>query len=87
MDDTDVDQKVLSILGIRDRAYIQLGSVFLGVLYRATRTSLKIDLKDNKDKHLYIIVENMGRLNFGFDMLDAKVRILFIYLMLVCICF
>ena len=74
LDDTDIDQKTLSIPGIRDRAYIQIGSTFLGILYRVNQTSLKINLKNNKDNKLRIIVENMGRLNFGFDMLDAKVR-------------
>jgi hypothetical protein len=74
LDDTDIDQKVLSIPGIRDRAYIQTGSVSLGVLYRLGQTSLKINLKNNKDKQLHIIVENMGRLNFGANVYDSKVN-------------
>ena len=74
LDDADIDQKVLSIPGIRDRAYIQTGSVSLGVLYRLGQTSLKINLKNNKDKQLHIIVENMGRLNFGADVYDSKVN-------------
>jgi hypothetical protein len=46
----------------------------VGVLYRGTNTTeLKIDLKDNDSTQLYIIVENMGRLNFGDDLLDSKV--------------
>jgi hypothetical protein len=36
-------------------------------------TELKIDLKNNKENRLFIIVENMGRLNFGDDLLDPKV--------------
>ncbi len=46
----------------------------MGVLYRGTNTTeLKINLKDNDSTELYIIVENMGRLNFGDDLLDSKV--------------
>jgi hypothetical protein len=30
-------------------------------------------LPNNNNRTLYIIVENMGRLNFGNDLLDAKV--------------
>ena len=46
----------------------------VGVLYRGTNTTeLNIDLKDNDSTQLYIIVENMGRLNFGDDLLDSKV--------------
>ena len=46
----------------------------VGVLYRGTNTTeLTIDLKDNDSTELYIIVENMGRLNFGDDLLDSKV--------------
>ena len=45
----------------------------MGVLYRGTNTTvLKINLKDNDSTELYIIVENMGRLNFGDDLLDLS---------------
>jgi len=74
LENTDIDQKILSIPGIRDRAYIQIGSKSLGVLYRVGQTSLKINLKNNKENKLHIIVENMGRLNFGYDVYDSKVN-------------
>ena len=45
------------------------------MLYRTGQTSLKINLKNNKNTTLYIIVENMGRLNFGNDLLDSKVNL------------
>lgn len=73
LDDPNVDGKVLSIPGIRDRAYVQIGSQFVGVIYRVNVTELKINLKNNQDRSLFIIVENMGRLNFGNDLLDTKV--------------
>ena len=86
---------VLSIPGIRDRGYVQIGSVWdfawflglallklkkkyflkasIGVLYRILKHSIRINLPNNNNRTLYIIVENMGRLNFGNDLLDAKV--------------
>jgi beta-galactosidase len=76
LDTLDVDNKVLSIPGIRDRGYIQIGNRSVGVLYRKGQTSIKINLKNNQNNTLYIIVENMGRLNFGNPKeiyLDAKV--------------
>ena len=45
----------------------------VGVVYRAGETNLSISLKNNTSKMLYIIVENMGRLNFGDNLLDEKV--------------
>lgn len=63
----------LSIPGIRDRGYVSIGKVPIGTLYRSTETSLIIDLKDNQARTLYIIVENMGRLNYGDNILDTKV--------------
>lgn len=74
LEDANVDGKILSITGIRDRAYVQIGSKFVGTLYRLNQTEIKIDLKNNQDTNLHIIVENMGRLNFGDDMLDTKVN-------------
>jgi hypothetical protein len=45
----------------------------VGVLYRENQANLKINLPNNQNDTLYIIVENMGRLNFGNDTLDSKV--------------
>ena len=73
MDDPNVDGKVLSIPGIRDRAYIQIGTKFIGFIYRVNATELIINLKNNTERSLFIIVENMGRLNFGNNLLDSKV--------------
>ena len=118
LDDPNVYGKVLSIPGIRDRGYVQIGTVIniyiiyenlnnlmiilisliinlislnlwyknlylilplfkkkrsVGVLYRNNMTDLTINLEDNDNTTLYIFVENMGRLNFGDDMFDAKV--------------
>jgi hypothetical protein len=74
LDNVDVHEKILSIPNLHDRAYVQIGDTPIGVLYRAGETSLKIDLPNNENDTLYIIVENMGRLNFGDDMLDNKVK-------------
>ena len=68
----DVHGKILTIPGIHDRGYISIGNTPIGILHRDLDTVLKIDLQYNKDETLYIIVENMGRLNFGYDLLDTK---------------
>lgn len=73
LDDPNVDGKIISILGIRDRAYVQIGYTLVGVLDRVNKTELKINLKDNQDPTLIIIVENTGRLCYGDDLLDSKV--------------
>jgi len=64
--------KVLSVPGIRDRGYVQIGPASVGYLARGTHTNLKINLQNNTNTTLYIIVENMGRLNFGNDLRDLK---------------
>jgi len=45
----------------------------VGILHRDLDTFLTINLENNQDENLYILVENMGRLNAGYDMLDTKV--------------
>ena len=71
LSDPNVNGKVLSIPGIRDRAYIQIGNAFVGTVERI-REKLTIELPSNKDTSLRILVENSGRLNFGY-LLDSKV--------------
>ncbi|CAF0759614.1 unnamed protein product [Brachionus calyciflorus] len=72
LDDPNVDGKTLTIKGIRDRGYVQIGSSFVGTVYRTGLNKIKINLPKNKNTTLYIIVENMGRLNFGNNLLDTK---------------
>lgn len=67
----NVDGKVLSIKGIRDRAYIQIGNKFVGVISRIEE-SLRINLPNNRDVNLRILVENIGRLNYEY-LFDTKV--------------
>jgi hypothetical protein len=71
LSDPNVNGKVLSIPGIRDRAYIQIGNKFVGTVERV-REKLTIESPNNEDTSLRILVENSGRLNFGY-LLDAKV--------------
>lgn len=73
LDDPNVNGKTLSISGIRDRGYILIGNASVGVVYRAGSTKIKINLPKNTNRTLFIIVENMGRLNFGNNLLDSKV--------------
>ncbi len=69
---SNVNKKVLSIPGIRDRAYIQIGNKFVGVLDRL-KEKLTINLVNNTFVDLRILVENSGRLNYGNNLLDTKV--------------
>lgn len=48
----------------------------MGILHRDLDTQLTINLENNQDENLHILVENMGRMNGGFDMLDTKVSLL-----------
>lgn len=45
-----------------------------GLVYRLNPTNVTINLPKSQNQILYIVVENMGRLNYGNDMLDSKVR-------------
>ena len=72
---SDLFGTVLSMPGVRDRAYIQLDDAFAGVIYRTdANTSLTINVHTNATSTavLYVFVENMGRLNYGDDLLDVK---------------
>lgn len=73
LSDPNVHGKWLYIPKLHDRAYIQIGSRFVGVMHRTGQLNITIDLPDNRNDTLYIFVEHLGRLNFGDDMLDNKV--------------
>ncbi|UJR28384.1 hypothetical protein I4U23_009625 [Adineta vaga] len=70
----EVQGKILDLSGIRDRAYVLLGEKSIGTAYRANSSSLKLKIQapGNRETNLNIIVENMGRLNFGGFLLDTK---------------
>jgi hypothetical protein len=72
LDTLDVHGKELFIPKLHDRAYIQIGLAFVGVLSRTGPNRIVINLPNNINDTLFIIVENMGRLNFGDDTLDNK---------------
>ncbi|CAF1015590.1 unnamed protein product [Didymodactylos carnosus] len=72
LDDPEVHLKTLDLNGIRDRGYVLLGEKSIGTVYRAGNTTIHINAPGNKEKHLNIIVENMGRINFGGNMIDTK---------------
>ena len=48
----------------------------VGVIYRRGPNYLKIDLKGNTSPNMYIVVENMARVNFGLSLIDPKVSVL-----------
>lgn len=62
-------KKILTLLNLKK---------LLGIVDRTTQTNLTINLTNIKNSYLHIIVENMGRLNYGSNMLDKKVSNFFI---------
>ncbi len=54
----------------------------IGSAYRTNDSSLKLTIEapGNRETQLNIIVENMGRINFGGNLFDSKVYQLFIIL-------
>lgn len=67
----DYVDAVLSFESIGDRAIVYVNNVWQGVVYVNDETlSLKINAKSG-DK-LYILVENLGRVNFGSKMMRKK---------------
>jgi hypothetical protein len=62
---------VLEIAGLRDYALIFQGEKRLGVLDRRLRQS-KLDVDLDAGVPLDILVENMGRINFGQQLLDER---------------
>lgn len=62
----------LSILGLHDRAQVFLDGQEMGVLYRnQPQKRININVSAN-GAQLDILVENMGRVNFGPALLDRK---------------
>jgi len=59
----------LAISGLRDRAVVIVDGKKLGVLYRNNpKETLTIPLPDKDNFQLDILVENMGRVNYGHDL-------------------
>lgn len=62
---------LLRVYGLHDRAQVFIDGQLMGILERETNTDeLAIELA--RDSQLDILVENMGRVNFGPALLDRK---------------
>jgi hypothetical protein len=74
LNDPEVQGKVLDLSGVRDYAYVLLGENSIGSAYRGNSSSFKLTIQapGNRETHLNIIVENMGRLNYGGNLFDTK---------------
>lgn len=74
LDDPEVQGKVLDLSGVHDYAFVLLGEKAIGSAYRGNSSSLKFTIQapGNREKQLNIIVENMGRLNYGGNLFDTK---------------
>lgn len=64
-------KNILTLLNLKE---------LLGIVDRTTQTNLTINLTNIKNAYLHIIVENMGRLNYGSNMLDKKVSNFFYWM-------
>ena len=60
------------IMQVRDRAHVFIDGICQGVVYRANPTNTTITTPGNGFFVLSILVENMGRINYGHAMNDPK---------------
>jgi len=71
--DTAAAGGVLEIQGYpRDRAQVFLAGEYQGAIYRPEAAPLKLRRDAGEGESLSLLVENMGRLNFGGQMYDPK---------------
>jgi beta-galactosidase len=64
-------QTPLTIQGVRDRALVYVNKEYLGVIDRWDNEQLILDIPE-EGIQLDILVENMGRVNYGSQMYDPK---------------
>ncbi|KAL9890166.1 ectoderm-expressed 3 isoform 1-T2 [Glossina fuscipes fuscipes] len=64
------DPSVLHVPGLRDRAYIYVDDNFIGILARETPI-YDLPITKSAGRKLQILVENQGRINYGY-MMDFK---------------
>eukprot|EP00049_Salpingoeca_infusionum_P027795 m.34366 g.34366 ORF g.34366 m.34366 type:complete len:777 (-) comp9761_c0_seq2:315-2645(-) len=62
----------LSIPNVRDRAQVFLNGAYYGTTYRVTPQTIQLPQLPTKHAPLDILVENMGRINYGHGMTDPK---------------
>lgn len=58
------EEEVLEIMGVRDRAHVFLDGKFLGIVDRDQKQKLEVNVPP-EGAELTILVENMGRINYG----------------------
>jgi len=56
----------------RDRAQVFVGGVYMGAIYRPSASPLSLATPLQENARLDVLVENMGRLNYGTGMTDPK---------------
>ncbi len=61
----------ISIIDVHDRAQVFLGGKFMGVIERGNKEGLTVDIPDGETV-LDILVENMGRINYGSELGEFK---------------
>lgn len=61
----------ISIIDVHDRAQVFLGGKFMGIIERDNKEGLTVDIPEG-DTVLDILVENMGRINYGPELGEFK---------------
>ncbi|XP_030559801.1 beta-galactosidase [Drosophila novamexicana] len=65
------DPSMLHVRGLADRGYVYVDNEFVGILARETPI-FDLPLSASSGRHLQILVENQGRLNYGRQLNDFK---------------
>jgi len=56
----------------RDRAWVYLDGEYMGIVYRGSNDTITLPPQMNTSSVLDILVENMGRINYGTFLMDPK---------------
>jgi beta-galactosidase len=66
---------VLTVSFARDRVHVIVNGSVAAIIYRGD-PSYSIQFGDDQPVSLQLLVENMGRLNYGTEMFDPKVQLM-----------
>ncbi len=66
------DDQKLRLQDVHDRAYIYRDGKFIGIQYRNDKENMVSMAVDKDGNELAVLVENMGRVNYGANLKDSK---------------
>ncbi|KAK2163294.1 hypothetical protein LSH36_82g04009 [Paralvinella palmiformis] len=62
----DIENAILDLNVVRDRGYVMLNEISVGMVYRNS-PPMTVNITGRKGQKLDILVENMGRINYGAE--------------------